>query len=168
MFVEYYDRFGLAKPDFLAAVPMAKGIMAQRTPAAKVSHDGAYDLTHEVFVAFDYGGQHTAVGLTPGDRVYAAEVLPELLQRSLGARDPDLAGELISCLRYPGHRASPACRPGLDYLLDNQNSNGSWGDYERYRKQFGPYLEHHVYLHTTMVVLDALLAAYEGGWAPAP
>jgi hypothetical protein len=168
MFAEYYDRFGLAKPAFLAAAPLAQGVIARRVPAVAYDDNATYDLTHEVFVAFDYGARRTQSQLSAVDVAYAGEVLPELVRRYVAARNPDLVGELASCMTYLGLGSHPVHRQALDYLLDAQNPNGSWGDYEAHRQRFGPYLEHHVYLHTTMVALDALMAAYQGGWGPGP
>ncbi len=48
----------------------------------------------------------------------------------------------------------------MKHLLASQNSDGSWGDYERYRSRYGPYLDQRNYLHTTGVVLQALAEAF--------
>jgi hypothetical protein len=87
--------------------------------------------------------------------------VPILVVRFTNATDSDLVGELTSCLPYFGWPNTPAHRKAVDFLLDSQNANGSWGSYEAYRPQFGKYLEHHAYLHTTMVVFQPLLEIYE-------
>ena len=67
MFGEYYDRFGLEKPGLLENVKMKQGIIARRLTADKydppytdpktgqtrTSKQNSYDLTHEVFVAYN-------------------------------------------------------------------------------------------------------------------
>jgi hypothetical protein len=91
-------------------------------------------------------------------------VLPPLIERYVAAKNADLVGELLSSMTYLGWHGDPAYARAVLYLLDAQNPNGTWGEYEAYRPQFGKYLEHHVYLHTTMVVLAALMEVYEGSW----
>jgi hypothetical protein len=179
MFAEYYDDFGLEKPPILRQhMEMRGGVIARRLPADKydpprTTEDGrviksthdSYDLTHEVFVAFNYGLQHTQNRFGPDELAYTREVLPVLVRRYVSENNPDLCAEMISCMTYLGYHDDPAYREGLDYLLDSQNPNGTWGDYERYRRYYGKYLDQHVYLHTSMVACRALMEAYEGNWA---
>lgn len=181
MFAEYYDRFSLQKPPLLRQhIEMRGGVIARRLPADKYDQpykdksgrtrrptQNSYDLTHEVFVAFNYGLQRTQDRFGPQELAYTREVLPVLVRRYVSEGNPDLAAEMISCMTYLGYHDDPAYREGLDYLLDSQNPNGTWGDYERYRQYYGRYLDQHVYLHTTMVACRALMEAYEGNWAGA-
>jgi hypothetical protein len=167
MFAEYYDKFGLEKPPLLQGIPMEAGIISQRIPLEKYNNNMTYDLTHEVFVAFHYGLKRKQDRFSAADLAYAKDMLPKLTLRYLGRKDPDLVAELTSCMTYLGWHSDPAYRQGIEYLLGVQNSSGTWGNYERYREKYGKYLEHHVYLHTTMVVLESLTEAFEGGWEPA-
>ncbi len=167
MFAEYYDRFGLAKPGSLPAAPLTAGVISRRLPLDRFDDNACYDLTHEVFVAFDYGFSKTQKVLSTGDLAYAREVLPRLVDRYRTRGNPDLAAELVSCMTYLGWRSDEAYRRGIDFLLDRQNPDGTWGDYERFRPSYGRYLEQEVYLHTTMVVMEALTEAYEGDWPEA-
>ena len=180
MFAEYYDRFGLEKPPELAKTFMRRGVIARRLPAEKydlpkTTPDGqvskrtkdSYDLTHEVFVAFDYGLQRRQNHLTPEDLAYTREVLPVLVERYIAENNPDLTAEMLSCMTYLGWHSEGAYRAGVDYLLVCQNPNGTWGDYERFRQAYGKYLDQHVYLHTTMVATRALMEVYEGNWKSA-
>jgi uncharacterized protein DUF6895 len=164
MFAEYYDRFGLAKPEALRSTPLAQGVISRRLPLDRFDDNASYDLTHEVFVAFDYGFQKTQKVLAAGDLAYAREVLPRLIDRYRERKNPDLLAEFVSCVTYLGWHADPSYRRGIDYLLDHQNPDGTWGDYERHRATYGRYLDQEVYLHTTMVVTEALIEAYEGDW----
>ena len=164
MFAEYYDRFGLPKPEAILATPLAQGVISRRLPLDRFDDNASYDLTHEVFVAFDYGFQKTQKVLAAGDLAYARETLPRLIDRYRERKNPDLLAEFVSCVTYLGWHSDPSYRRGIDYLLDHQNPDGTWGDYERYRARYGRYLDQEVYLHTTMVVMEALAEAYEGDW----
>jgi len=166
MFGEYYDRFKLDRPAGLAREPLRAGIISRRVAAEAYTEDDVYDLTHEVFVAYDYGIERKQDRFSKDDLAYTRVVLPALAARSIERKNPDLLGEILSCMTYLGWQADPSYSRSIEYLLDHQNSDGTWGSYEAYRKQFGRYLEQQVYLHTTMVVLDALVEAFEGNWEP--
>ena len=66
-----------------------------------------------------------------------------------------------------GWHSEPAYRDGVNFLLDVQNADGTWGDYESFRQEYGKYIDQHGYLHTTMVAMRALLEFYEGNWKAA-
>src|SRR5262245_25685673 len=78
MFAEYYDRFGLSKPEVLLSTPLSQGVISRRLPIDQFNDNASYDLTHEVFVAFDYGFQKTQKVLSAGDLAYAKDILPRL------------------------------------------------------------------------------------------
>jgi len=161
MFLDYYNRFGLTKPVGLSRAPLGAGLIARRHPHSQYTVSEVYDLTHEVFVAFEYGNQRTQTTFSRDDLNYVRAILPILVARFTAAKDPDLVGELTSCLTYFGWQTMPAHRQAVNFLLDSQNTTGSWGSYEAYRSRFGKYLEYHAYLHTTMVVLQPLLETYD-------
>jgi len=161
MFLEYYERFALKKPSGLRPVPLRDGVIARRLSAERYNDNETYDFTHEVFVAFDYGNQWTQSRFSDADLKYIRDTLPKLIGRYIAADDADLVGELTSCMAYFGWQGHSAHREAVDFLLNSQNSNGSWGNYEAYRSHFGKYLDQHLYLHTTMVVLQPLLQTYE-------
>ena len=178
MFAEYYDRFGLPKPPILLSVTgMKKGVIARRLPVVrndppetgpvKWPTQDRYDLTHEIFVAFNYGLGRTQTRFDADDLAYTRKVLPILVQRCIQEKNPDLLAELLSCMTYLGRHSEPAYRDGINFLLDTQNATGTWGDYERFRQEYGKYLDQHGYLHTTMVAMRALLEFYEGNWKAA-
>jgi hypothetical protein len=162
MFALYYTRFGLEKPPGLTLT--MTGLMQQRFPPLQYDREKAYQLTHEVFVVFDYGLQRAQHLLTAEDREYLRVVLPMLVRTSLRYHDADLLAEVLLCMLYVGWQTTPIYCQGLYYLLEHQNPNGTWGNYEILRQAGQPYVDQHVYLHTTMVVLQSLIEAYEGHW----
>ncbi len=164
MFREYYERLGLELPPVLAGLADATGILARRLPADSITVTDGYTLTHQVFVAFDYGHRREQDHLSADDVSYLRSVLPALLRRTQAAGDPDLLAEYVSCATYLGLRDLPEYEAALEYLLSTQNPDGTWGDYEEYRATYGAYLDQHLYLHTTMVAARALIEAFESEW----
>jgi hypothetical protein len=175
MFAEYYEQFGLEKPEILKDTEMGGGMIDRRLEVheydewspgeRKPRYFDSYSLTHELFVAFDYGQQTPWDYFSAEDLAYARKVLPVLLDRYMLEDNTDLVAELFSCMTYLGMQGVPAYRAGLEYLLDSQNPDGTWGDYEAFREQYGPLLDQQGYLHTTMVAMRALLEAYERTWS---
>lgn len=166
VFLEYYEFFGLEQPPNLAPTPLEDGVIARRVPVEQYNEAAIYNLTHEVFVAFEYGRRRNPTRLSALDLDYARETCNELMLRCIDQKHSDLVGELLACATYLGGRDGGACRQAVGYLLDRQNANGTWGEYEKYRPEFGKYLEQHVYLHTTLVVLQGLIAMFEEDWKP--
>lgn len=160
MFARYYDHFGLARPPLLDPEAQGGGILAERRPAAELERGDIYRVTHEVFVAYDYGIAHSQDGLSDGDLAYLRELIPQLLAEATARVDPDLEGELLLAATYLSLDEHPATTAGVEHLLASQNPDGSWGDYERYRSRYGPTLDQRNYLHTTGVVLTALAEAF--------
>jgi hypothetical protein len=158
----YYRHFGLAEP-FPLESAFQTGLIASRKPVEwyKENPMEVYNLTHEVFAPYEFGEKLDVDFFSAGDKAYLREIIPILTQWRMERRDADLAAELILCAAYLNFTDLPAYREGLQYLLESQNPNGSWGDYERHRPAMGNYVEQGLYLHTTMVVADALIMAFE-------
>jgi hypothetical protein len=162
MFAEYYTRFGLEKPPGLSLA--SAGVVIQRLPLTQYNRDKAYYLTHEVFVAFDYGLRRLQSHFTAEDLSYIRTVLPVLAQTAIQQNAQDLLAEILQCMTYLGWQTEPVYCQGINYLLDSQNPNGTWGNYEALRTVDESYFDQRLYLHTTMVAMQALSEAYEGHW----
>jgi hypothetical protein len=161
MFARYYDDFGLEKPPALSAHQLDSGVVAARLPVEQYDRFRAYQLTHEIFVAFHYGSAADQTTFTPQDLAYLAGVLPPLIDRNIELGDADLLSELVTSMALLGLRVHPATKRGVDYLLEHQNADGTWGDYEAERARMGDLVDQHLYLHTTVAAVQALLEAYE-------
>lgn len=167
MFAKYYDALGLDKPPVLTRAETMKGVIAARLPVEQYTKNHTYELTHEVFAAYDYGDGTRQDSFDAADVEYLRAVLPILLRQDMGNHDPALVAELLTCAIYLGWSTLPGYRGAIDYLLDGQNPNGTWGNYEVARAAYGPYLDQQIYLHTTLVATGALMKVYEG-WPPGP
>lgn len=159
----YYRHFGLAEPFPLDAA-MARGLIARRRDPEAMSLLQAYELTHEVFVPYEYGDRLDARPFGEDARSYLREALTRLMTRYLERADADIVAELVSCLRYLRFVEIPAYRDGLAFLLDHQLADGAWGDMARAERSFGAYAMQGEILHTTLVAIDALSIAFHPPW----
>jgi hypothetical protein len=157
----YYGHFGMSLPAALQK-PFKETLTARRVNPFTMALGHAYDLTHEVFVPFDYGGKLNSDYFSKKDRSYLRRTLEIQTIIRLGERDTDIVGELLASLRYLGDSDLRAYREGLAFVLASQRPNGSFGNYERYRKKRGAKLELDLYLHTTSVAMDILPLAFDG------
>jgi hypothetical protein len=162
-FHTYYLHFGLTEP-FPLEGALEKGLIASRADPDKLSKADVYALTHEVYAAYAFGDELDADPFNDADRGYLRAALPKLVGIWQGKKDPDLVAELVTCLRYARFTGDPAYTEGLAYLLGSQNADGAWGDYESARKRFGDLVRQGFYLHTTMVVIEALLLGFEDAY----
>lgn len=158
----YYEYFGLKEP-FPLESAFQTGLITARKPADRLKQDfkEAYSLTHEVFVPYKFGEDLNADFFTPDDKTYLRGVLENIIPWYIQKNEVDLLAEFILCAAYIKATDLPAYRNGLSFLLESQNANGSWGQYEQHRPAMGDYIEQGLYLHTTMVALDALIIAFD-------
>jgi len=157
----YYRHFGLAEPFPLQSAYQTGVIAARHTSDwYKQNTMEIYNLTHEIFVPYEFGEKLDAAFFTDEDKAYLRPLLADLTADGIGRDDADLTAELTSCLRYLHFSDLPVYRESLQYLLKSQLSDGKWGNYERHRGYYGDYVNQAFYLHTTLVVVDALTTAF--------
>lgn len=158
-FAWYYRHLGLALPDGLD--PSARSLIASRPNPYLIDRAKAYQLTHEIFVPFDYGGKLDAHPFDASTRAYLRHAIGVLTTVNMARRDVDLVGELLACMRYLGDHDQRVFRDGLHFMLSGQRPSGAFGDYERLRPRLGERVEVMLYLHTTSVAMDILPLAFE-------
>jgi hypothetical protein len=117
-------RFGLA--DLL---PVLARRPVPRSPAdPEAFRDHVYLLTHVAYVLDDYGRLRRRRSDAPWVYDGLARVFPEVL----ADRDVELVAEIVDVFRgvdgAPG--ASRILRDGTRFLLESQNADGSWGDWQ--------------------------------------
>jgi|GEM_PF-824478 len=157
----YYQHFGLEEPFPLAAAFKAGVIAARHDPAwFKQNKMEMYNLTHEIFVPYEFGEKLDAAFFSDPDKASLRPLLADLTAYGIGVDDADITAELTSCLRYLHFTDLPVYQESLQYLLKSQRPDGKWGNYERHRGYYGDYVNQAFYLHTTLVVVDALTTAF--------
>jgi hypothetical protein len=109
-------------------------------------HDDAlYAVTHLIYTYNGYGAHRVSRDCLPDEFAY----LRENLQQSLAEGDAETLGEMLDTLRAFGLGLSdPGIRAGFDFLLRQQNSDGSWGS----TAEPDPYVRY----HTTWTAVDGL------------
>ena len=156
----YYRHFGLKEP-FPLEGALEHGIIAARRDATTLSSMQVYSLTHEVYALYEYGDRLDVDPFTDDEKVYLRHALEVLTERYIERRNPDLLAEVLECMHYLRFSEDPAFRAGLSFLLADQNQDGAWGRYARQRQRLGDYVRHGFELHTTLVVIGALTAAFD-------
>ncbi|MFA5043635.1 MAG: hypothetical protein WC567_06575 [Kiritimatiellia bacterium] len=157
----YYKHFGLEEPFPLQAA-YRTGVISSRHDLAwfKQNKMEIYNLTHEIFVPYEFGEKLDADFFAEPDKAYLRPLLADLTAYGIGLDDADITAELTSCLRYLHFTDLSIYQESLQYLLKSQWPDGKWGDYERQRGFYGDYVNQAFYLHTTLVVVDALTTAF--------
>src|SRR5262249_10136768 len=135
-FHTYYEHFGLDEP-FPLEGALDKGLIARRADPEALKRDDAYALTHEVYAAYDFGDDLEADPFSDNDRGYLRGALPTLVSIWQAKKDPDLVAELVTCMRYVRFTGDPAYIEALRGLLDGQNADGTWGNYDVARRRYG-------------------------------
>jgi len=159
VFAWYYHHFGIPYP-LPETHSHKEGIIAMRADPAAILGLDIYNLTHEVFVPYDYGDNLKVTPFSTCDIEYLRQTLPILVSNGIQCKDQDITAELLSCLTCLGIEDSQEYRSGLLFLLDSQNADGSYGTFEKYPTKLGDRVEAIHYLHTTAVVIDALTIAF--------
>jgi hypothetical protein len=157
-FERYFMAFGFEPVAPIDPAALAGGVIAKRLAVDGYDLDRVYDLTHEVFLRCEDPAGMPA-RWENGDLGYLDHTLPELARRALTHDSPDVLAELLTAIEETGGGGDPVVGEGIRTLIASQNPDGSWGSYDRDRVRYGPWVEQREYLHTTMVTIEALVAA---------
>ncbi len=108
-------------------------------------YDAAYAITHIVYTMNDFGRYLVSPYWLP----WEYEFLRAHLETAMAMNDPDMVGEFMDTLRAFGvGDDDPQVRRGFDFLLDTQNSDGSWADWDAGSLYTG--------FHATWAAIDGL------------
>lgn len=160
VFVFYYERLGY--PIKYAIEELFElSVIRSRKNMTKMDELDVYFITHEVFVLYDDNKMSI---LTEEDTYYLRLILPYHINKTISENNVDLLAELLMILTYLGFEDTEDYKVALEFLLNSQNPNGSFGDYEagrEYYKAKGIDIDVYLYLHTTEVSLRALNEAVD-------
>ena len=154
----YYKALGLEIPPVLKS-RLQGGWITKRANPYEMNRAASYSLAHEVFCLYGFGGREGQVALAAPQRRYLNRALEILAVLAVRHRETDLLGELLTCLALLRNRQAPVFGEGLSFLLQSQKPDGSWGRYPRLRKKHGETTDLRFVLHTTLVVVEALVYA---------
>jgi hypothetical protein len=128
-------RLGAAYADVLKWLPSLRPFRGREGGANAEFYDTVYAVTHVVYTLNDYGQYR----LSPERLPQEFEFLRSNLHEAIAQDDADMLGEFMDSLRAFGLMENdPEMRAGMEYLLQRQNADGSWGDvrerdiYQRY------------------------------------
>lgn len=124
------ERFGVPLGarygDVLRWLPRMRPYDIAWRQGGKRFHDVAYAVTHVVYTLNDYGHCKLDPRWLPDEYIFLRAALPEAITLA----DADLAGELLDTLRAFGVPDDDTLvRSGYQFLVDSQNADGSWGQW---------------------------------------
>lgn len=156
-FVFYYHKLGY-QINYTMAELFNNSVIRSREEIQNLSELEVYFLTHEIFFLHDDAQLNL---LSSDDYKYINATLLYQINKTLGEDNVDLLAELLMVMNYLDYSELKEYETVLNYLLNSQNKNGSFGYYEdvrRYYQEQGIIIDVdiYLYLHTTEVTLRAL------------
>ena len=120
----YGIRLGGAYRDVIKWIPAMRPYPARSETTEATFGDILYALTHLVYTLNDYGHYRLPRDVLPDELTY----LKENVGQAIAQHDPETMGELLDSLKSLGLTLSdPVIRSGMEYLLETQRSDGTWG-----------------------------------------
>jgi len=154
-FVFYYHQLGY-EINYKMAELFNNSVIRTREEIQNLSELDVYFFTHEIFFLHDDAQLNL---LTSDDYEYINATIIYQINKTLVENNVDLLAELLMVMNYLNYRDMKEYETVLNYLLNNQNKNGSFGNYEgarEYYQELGIDIDIYLYLHTTEVTLRAL------------
>jgi hypothetical protein len=131
--------------DAIRWLPVMRPYPVRARAAAREFYDAVYAVTHVVYTLNDYGRYL----LSPWWLPWEYEFLRASLDIALAMNDPDMVGEFLDTLRaFEVGDDDDQVQRGFDFLLDTQNSDGSWGAWDAASLYTG--------FHATWAAIDGL------------
>lgn len=122
---EHYGvRLGASYKDVLKWLPSFHPYRAEDKRSDEF-YDTVYAITHVVYTLNDYSLYRLNPSWLPQEFAF----LKENMTVAINQRDADMLGEFMDTLRSFGLTTDDALmRKGMEYLLEHQNGDGSWGN----------------------------------------
>lgn len=136
--------FGASHADVLKWVPFMRPYPTGEADEDAL-RDAIYAVTHIVYTLNDYGTYQLSPRSLPVEYAFLKANVASACKR----RDPEVLGELLDSLRAFGlSDTNPLIKRGTQYLLAEQNKDGSWGDLDEKNVR--------TRCHTTWTAIDGL------------
>ena len=110
-----------------------KSTIRKYNDAQNLSKLDVYFITHEIFFLHDDNQMDL---LVYEDIEYLRSTLKILVNKTILDEDVDLLAEILMIMTYLDLDKLVEYDKALDYLLNSQNKNGSFGDYEDARNYY--------------------------------
>ena len=124
---QYGVRLGASYPQVLRWLPAMRPYIGATDSVGPAVADVGYAVTHVVYTLCDYGRYSLSPAWLPWEYAF----LRTHLDLALASDDPDVVGEFTDSLRAFGvGDRDPQVQQAFEYLLDTQNADGSWGDWD--------------------------------------
>jgi hypothetical protein len=137
--------YGARYADVLKWLPVMRPYPVGMDDDEEVVRDAIFAVTHIVYTLNGYNTYKLSPRWLPQEFAY----LKANVEAACEEHDPELLGELLDSLRAFGLPAShPLINKGTNYLLAEQNEDGSWGDTEEENIR--------ARCHTTWTAIDGL------------
>ncbi len=112
-----------------------------------------YDITHEVFALSSFGDKNPKQYLLSPEIEFLKDVIIKGVSIYSEKKQVDILGELIICAKLLEYKDFEGYKEGIQFILDAQNEDGSFGVIERMAYLGRP----NVHRHGVLVALWALL-----------
>ena len=158
-FVVRLQAIGLPSIDTLQGL-LDASLIRKRKEYVKLDNTDVYLLVHEVF-RLTKNGEQPFFLLTTQDVEYLELIFHFLLKELMASQNVDLLAEVAVAMLFIGRGGSEEWWAAVNYILQRQNTNGAFGDYESVREKVrlegNPYdVDIGIYLHTTIGSLRVL------------
>lgn len=118
-------RAGARYADVLKWLPMMRPYRGREGGENSDFYDALYAVTHVVYTLNDYSRYRLRPRWLPAEYQFLKQNLHEAVE----TKDADMMGEFLDSLRAFGlEDTHPLIRTGVEFLLESQNADGSWGD----------------------------------------
>lgn len=125
------ERFGVTLgvrySDVFKWLPVMRPYRGSENETNPEFYDTVYAITHIIYTLNDYSVYLLSPRWLPQEFAF----LKENLHEAINMEDAEMAGEFLDSLKAFGLKDShPLIQRGMEYLLSEQNPDGSWGDME--------------------------------------
>jgi len=112
-----------------------------------------YEVTHEIFAMSNYGERDPSAYILDDELQFLKRIIPLGLARFVEEGEVDIVSELIVCARMLGYTDFNCFEEAVQFILDAQKGDGSFGPIRR-MSFLG---RHNIYRHGVLVALWALV-----------